>query len=491
VLPVCPWNPDHTNRSAFIVQQASGAIAAGCHHDGCQGKGWHDLRDAVEPGWRDRKSQSPGRLLNGRVDAGSDVDTDPWPDPLAGEAFYGIAGKIVQAIEPHSEADPAALLVQFLAGFGNMIGRRAHFTVEGDLHSAKLFVCLVGDTSKGRKGASWGQVRRVLRSVDPNWADKRVLSGLSSGEGLIWAVRDPIFKQEPIRDKKKIVGYQNVQSDPGVEDKRLLILESELGSVLRMMRRESNVLSAIVRDAWDKGDLRTLTKNNPAVATDCHISIIGHITRSELRRFLTETDMANGFANRFLWICARRSKCLPEGSELHQVNFAKHFQSLKKAVKFAQTASKLQRDVEARGIWAKVYPTLSAGSPGLLGAATSRAEAQVMRLAMIYALLDCSSEIRAEHLNAALAIWKYAEHSARHIFGSAMGDPTADEILRALRRADSTGMTRTEIREHFGRNLASEEIGRSLGELSSASLARSETAVGEDGGRPVERWFVM
>jgi hypothetical protein len=57
VFGTCPWNSEHTNRSAFIVQRPDGSIGAGCHHNGCQGRGWHDLRDVVEPGWRDRRSR--------------------------------------------------------------------------------------------------------------------------------------------------------------------------------------------------------------------------------------------------------------------------------------------------------------------------------------------------------------------------------------------------------------------------------------------------
>jgi hypothetical protein len=55
VFRICPWNSAHTNQSAYIVQLASGAIAAGCHHASCAEKGWHDLRDTVEPGWRERR----------------------------------------------------------------------------------------------------------------------------------------------------------------------------------------------------------------------------------------------------------------------------------------------------------------------------------------------------------------------------------------------------------------------------------------------------
>jgi len=52
IFRICPWNPDHTNRAAYVVELPNGVIAAGCHHNGCFGKGWHDLRDVVEPGWR-------------------------------------------------------------------------------------------------------------------------------------------------------------------------------------------------------------------------------------------------------------------------------------------------------------------------------------------------------------------------------------------------------------------------------------------------------
>src|SRR5262249_45928732 len=48
----CPWNGGHTNRAAFVVQLSSGAIAAGCQHNGCVDKDWAALRDLVEPGWR-------------------------------------------------------------------------------------------------------------------------------------------------------------------------------------------------------------------------------------------------------------------------------------------------------------------------------------------------------------------------------------------------------------------------------------------------------
>ena len=81
---------------------------------------------------------------------------------------------------------------------------------------------------------------------------------------------------------------------------------------------------------------------------------------------------------------------------------------------------------------------------------------------------------------AALACWDYAEASARYIFGDSLGDPVADEILRALRERPE-GMTRTELMHHFGRHLSSEQIGRALGVLAAGNFA---TCAKKGTGRP-------
>jgi len=393
-----------------------------------------------------------------------------WPDPMAEEAFYGLPGEFVRLVDPHTEADPAGLLVQFLTATGNVIGRGPHFVAEARRHYLNLYAALVGLTSKGRKGTSWGHTENVVVAIDPNWRD-RVVHGLSSGEGLIWAVRDPIVQRQPVKEKGRVTEYEDVVTDPGVEDKRLLVVEGEFATALRALGREGNILSAVIRNAWDTGDLRTLTKNSPAKATAAHISVIGHVTRDELLRYLDTTEAANGFANRFLWVCVRRSKVLPDGGHLHEVDMAPFIRKLRDAVEFARGVGELRRDEEARAIWHEVYPELSEGKPGLLGAAIARAEAQVMRLACLYVVLDRSTVVRREHLLAALAVWDYCEASARFIFGDALGDPLADEILRALRQAGEAGMTRAAIREDlFQRNVPARRIQRALTLLVEAGL---------------------
>jgi hypothetical protein len=410
--------------------------------------------------------------------------SDAWPDPLCAEAFHGLAGEVVELIAPHSEADPAALLIQFLVAFGNAIGRGPFFEVEGDRHATNLFAVMVGETAKARKGTSWSRIRRLFTLADEAWVMSRVDSGLSSGEGLIWAVRDPIARQERIREGHE-TRYETVVCDPGVEDKRLLVLEEEFASTLRVMGREGNTLSPIIRRAWDDGNLSSLVKNSPCRASGALISIIGHITAHELRQYLDRTEAANGFANRFLFVCVRRSKLLPEGGCLSDSDLAPIARQLIQALASARRIQAVCRDDEAAVLWRTLYGELSQGRPGLLGAVVSRAEAQTMRLAMLYALLDGSCSIRPSHLQAALAVWEYCEASARSIFGSALGGPVADRIHCAL-VSTPEGLTRTEISASLGRNKDQTTIDRALSLLAIVGVAKCVWE--QSGGRPGERW---
>ena len=432
---------------------------------------------------RYKPSNSP-RFLDYRQQSASTQAA--WPAPLSSDAFHGVAGEVVRLTEPHTEADPAALLLQFLVAAGNLVGRNAHFRAEADLHYSNLFTVIVGLTSKGRKGTSLGHIKRIMSEVDAYWAQARVMGGLSTGEGLIAALQDKGGQKKSTHNS----GRHSSKSSPTIGssvDKRLLVVEPEFARVLQVAERPSNIISAVIRQAWDDGTLRILTKKDPARATNAHVSLIAHITKPELRRCMTDTSIANGFANRILWTCAGRSKVLPDGGQIGDVNFAGVFQKLRAAAQFASTARELRRDAKANTLWRQVYEKLSEGKPGLLGAATSRAEAQVMRLACVYAVLDCSKLIRVRHLKAALEVWRYCEDSARYTFGEALGDPTADEILRSLREREE-GLSRDQLREQFSHNKSSEEIDRALTVLEEYGLANMRKERSGGRGRPVERW---
>ena len=416
----------------------------------------------------------------------SDDDVvDAFPETLSDVAFYGLPGEIVRRIEPHTEADPVALLIQILVGFGNVIGRSAHAIADGSRHALNLFAVLVGESSKSRKGTSWQHVLRVFKRAEEQWPQDCVTHGLSSGEGLIWEVRDPITKSVKNGETGE---YDEEIVDAGVVDKRLTVVEAEFANTLKVMTRQGSTLSPVIRSAWDSGDLRAMTKNSPARATAAHVSIIGHITRDELRRYLTETESANGLGNRFLWPAVRRSKFLPEGGNIESENFIGLISRLRRAIEFARNAGEVTRDDAARDLWAAVYSKLSEAKDGLLGAITARAEAQVLRLSAIYALLDCSTKIKVEHHRAALAVWNYCDRSAQWIFSTTTGSGRADRILRALRIAGTNGMTRKQLLDDvFQRNISAASLNEALEFVRRSDLADYRKEI--TAGKPCERWF--
>ena len=209
-----------------------------------------------------------------------------WPAPPAEAVFHGPAGEFVLRTAPHTESHPMALLSQFLVAFGTATGANAHYAVEASHHHSNEFIVLVGPSSKGRKGSSWDHVEALMRDVDEPFAERCIASGMSSGEGLIAEVADDA-------------------EDAPAGEKRRLIVESEFAQVMKVLAREGNTLSPVIRNAWDGKTLQTMAKNSPLRATRAHVGIVGHITKQELLRHITATELANGFFNRFMVVlCA-------------------------------------------------------------------------------------------------------------------------------------------------------------------------------------------
>lgn len=485
-IVVCGDN-DVSGTGQRAAIEAARAVGASVAIPPKEGSDWNDVHraeglDAVRAsidGAREADPE-PVEVVQSSTEA-NPTDPAPWPAPLAKEAYHGVVGEIVDLIEPQTEADPAAILLQTLVAFGATVGRGPHVKVEGDEHHAALYAVIVGESSKARKGTSWGRVRQILSGTN-DWP--RAVEGLSSGEGLKYHVRD---EREEQQYDKKTKQTETVLADPGVQDKRLLVVESEFAQALRQTARSGNTLSPTVRSIWDTGSAMSLTKNDPVVATGAHVCVIGHITIPELRTELTATDTANGFANRFLFGLARRSKLLPFGGEpLDPDALADLTARLNRARDHARTLRSVQMTDAAKTVWAGIYAELSQPRPGLLGAVTARSEANTLRLALIYALADQSRVIEVPHMLAALAVIEYAQASAAYIFEDSLGDPVADELLAALRRAGDEGLTRSEIRTLTGNHQRAERITAALDLLASRGLARKTDE--QTGGRPVERW---
>lgn len=350
-----------------------------------------------------------------------------WPEPVDWSQM-GNSGRITKLTTEGTEIDPHATLFSLITVFGGIVGAGTYLHVGEARHYPRLFSVLVGASSRGRKGSSLQPIVSTFAELVPEFVSIRTSGPLSSGEGLLWR----------IRDASEEIGKDGNPVDLGVEDKRLVILDGEFAACLKAMKRETNTLSAILRSAWDDGNISPLTKTKPVRVTNGHICFTSHITTQELHTCLSESDSVNGFSNRILWICTRRQGSVAFPPRLSPESRAEIQTILEKALRLASRTGEITLTPEAKVIFEKVYPTLTQERPGLYGSATSRAEAQTIRLAMILSLLDGSPVIRREDMVRALHCWRYAEESARFIFGDREPDQKANKVLDYLQDGEKT-----------------------------------------------------
>lgn len=411
-------------------------------------------------------------------------DAPAWPAPMAEEAFHGPAGAIVRRIEPHTESDRQALLLTTLTMFGNAVGPDPHFMVEATEHGANLFALIVGGSSNGRKGTAVGHPRRFMKDADPAWSERCVHAGLRTGEGIV-----RFFCPPP---PKKAKGGEEEETDErdelGTPDRRAMFIEPEYGTTLRVAQRDGCTLSQVIRQCYDRDTLEVLTKVEPMRAEGTHVSIIGQITPSELRQQLGATDLTNGYVNRFLICLVKRSKLLPFGSELPDAERAELVDDLRAPLNHARGVTRVERDDAARALWAEVYPQLcpDGDADDVVDSVIARGPAHVVRLSLIYALLDCSNVIRVEHIRAALAVWKYCEASARFLFGGAAAATLDGRVLRLLQAAPA-GLSKTELYAGLAGHVRADELASVLGRLERKGTIRSEEV--RTRGRPQTRYF--
>jgi hypothetical protein len=366
--------------------------------------------------------------------------TPPEPDSAM---FAGVLRAVVDAFASITEAAPAGIVLHLLVALGNVLGRQPHFYIGETRHGLNEFALIVGRSSKARKGDGKNVALRILEDADPDWVSSCVASGLSSGEGLIHHIRDA----EIGTDKNGNL----VIIDKGIDDKRLLVVETEFSQPLKMFRRDGNILSNVLRDAWDgTSTLRTLTKRMPSRATDAHISVIGHSTPEDLRAYLSDIEIANGLGNRFLIGLVDRVQLLPNPARVAPATLECLHQDFRRVFAVAKGCGPIPRTPAAEELWTSLYPTLTADRPGLIGKLLARAEAHVARLSALYALLAQTRAISVDHLISALTVWEYCARSVEGVFAGRTGLDAADRIKAEMLPGQQ--LTLAELREQVFHN---------------------------------------
>jgi len=406
-------------------------------------------------------------------------------------ALYGLPGEVAVTLAESAGADPAAVLVAFLALLGNAAGPQPHARFGGADHPARLFVVLVGDAATGRKGTALEAVEPLFAEADPDWAAGRVLYGLQSGEAMVSQVAD----------------------DSG--DCRLLLVETEFGRLVEAMARTGR-LSTDLRSAWDGRALQRTTAKLAQRASRPHVSVLGMITPEELLRRHHWLTRAGGLESRILYVysaplrdvspfspaadtkvLASRVRAALDASRDRVMSSTDPVSRYLLALRGIQPRTELPVAGDVAGRWRElVKDRLHAGDDGYAGL-HSRAEAQVIRLAAAYALADMSADIRAEHVEAALAVQSYCARSAEVVFGVPVAtlpprvEPrTSAKIVRALHDRYPGWLTRDEIGSGtLHGNTPAKDVDAALASLAARRLIECRHA--PTGGRPRDEYRLI
>lgn len=331
------------------------------------------------------------------------------------KAYYGILGKIITLIKNETEASPEAMLFQGLVILGNLMNRKFYRAVSGSRIYSNVFTVIVGKTSKARKGTSFKDISYIFKRVWEKGFENRIKRGVSSGEGIIWIIRDPEI--EEITNKKGKIEKKVL--DKGTTEKEIILFEEEFSKLIKVSKRESNTVSEVLRVAFDSNDLQSISKEQPAKATAPLVSLIGHITKEEFIHVHNDVDKSNGLFNRILWCHSERSNVIPLPKNFEDIDFSQIEITLNNLKKFINESEEtcVEFSDDGKEIWEIFYKQYAYSPDENNASIKGRTETYILKIATILAVSDTSTIIRAEHIEAAIAIVDYSNKVIDHVFG--------------------------------------------------------------------------
>lgn len=399
-------------------------------------------------------------------------------------AYRGLAGEVVKTISEHSEADPVALLLHFLTMFGNVVGDGLYVKLGPDRHPGRLFTVVVGDAATGRKGTAGSEIKRLMKEVDRRWYERALVSGMRSSEAIV-----------------------SVVDDEEGQTNDMVLFYTEFGDLLDTMNRQSSI-SDVLKEAYDGSALKVRTKNRKGWRTASHanISLMGHVTPTILTERLSDSDIASGLGSRLLLAKVSRFKKISRPDLISDDEVDVLAEKIDDALDWAMDFSfekqdpisthlykyfnsnhlKPKRELPlsnaAWAYWDHLYEKLDSERPEAVRDLLVRAPSNIIRLAVIYAILDKSSVVDKKHLEAAEAVWDYCQDSAIQIFAGITGDYHVDKLLRKMKNSHEKSLTKSEIWAIFSRHHAATWINSVIERLLATELV-SEAVVPPAGGR--------
>ncbi len=408
-----------------------------------------------------------------------------WPR-MPEAAFYGLAAMLTQIIgEENCEADWGALLVTVLTSAAACFGAECTLRLRSNDYPARLYTALIS-TSPAHQGAAFRSVREVFMAAQNSSRARRKFAAATLGyEQLVTG--DDFIKM--ILD----IAHEDDGEPTGpvlLEDKaspHRLIAIRQFGPTLNNIRRSNSPLGPMLSEAWYSAEFNLIDRSRTRIPARAHVCLLGQVPLDVLRTMRQDDPGFNATCSQFLWTLMRPREAVwsPESTDREKLTGLTG--RVASTIGYARKQKRVHLSAESEEMWRReLYPQLAQEPPGVVGTICSLGSEMVLRLSLVYALLDESALVLPAHLRAADAVWRYCRASVRYIFGQ-----TARATLdKRIRNALSSGpKTQSELHRHFGNNFAIEVLVAALSELQARGLVEWSTTGGGPGkGRPVTTW---
>ncbi len=310
-----------------------------------------------------------------------------------------LCNQYMQILEDVTEAPRSYHLFTFLTIVGMLVGRSAYISWGADKIFPNLWTMIVGHTGRARKSSTINKGRAILNDIAP---DVQVLSSLSTWEGLLSAMQ---------RSNDNIVLRNEVT----------IVCMSEFDGFLKKTRQDSIAhLIPQLCDLYDcQADVRSVTKGNPLVVKNPFFSILAGIQPEVLEKSFQSNDVHGGFAGRFIYVYDVSDKEIPIPIWNKQKEYNALLMELN-AIKITNTKERAYAiSDDCIEIWNLFYHTYRTpnGDPPLLLQLNDRMQNHVLKIAMLFAILDESDNIDKKHLVDAVSIGYWLMYNNRKLFG--------------------------------------------------------------------------
>ncbi len=411
----------------------------------------------------------------------------PQADPVM---FPGLLREVIDACCTNNEAVPVAVAINTLVRLSSLIGPTVYLQIGDERRLLNEFVLMIGPTGLG-KGASNHGPKRIFKQVEQflelnfqlqlqagkgNGVGcypllKVHTGGLSSGEGLAAALDD---------------GNADDTRSRQITDKRMLAFEPEFANVMNMCQRSGNILSMVLRNAFDGSDIKPLTKRDKVQVTNPYLCLIANITAGELASHEQSATMSNnGMLNRFLILWQQPVCEVPFPDPMDNDKTDQLAQKLSECILIARNknhdthykkmpaaARAIKLDKGAIQYWTTHYGRLlNRPDCDQVMLLTRRHRLHAMLIASLLAILDHRLEIGVRDLTSALAWCEYSRRSVIYAFNSLQEQNVAirrhnlsSQLLNAIRDATQNNKpcTASDLYKWFHGKLKREDLSGAL-----------------------------